>query len=34
MGDSKSYKEIPLSVPNLDMDILENINETIESGWV
>ena len=34
MGDSKSYKEIPLSVPNLDMDILENIKETIESGWV
>jgi perosamine synthetase len=25
---------IPLSVPNLDLDILDNIKETIESGWV
>jgi len=25
---------IPLSVPNLDMDILDNIKVTIESGWV
>lgn len=27
-------KQIPLSVPNLDLDILDNIKETIESGWV
>lgn len=27
-------KMIPLSVPNLGLDILENIKETIESGWV
>ncbi len=27
-------KRIPLSVPNLSIDILENIKETIESGWV
>lgn len=27
-------KSIPLSVPNLSIDILENIKETIESGWV
>ena len=27
-------KSIPLSVPNLSLDILENIKETIESGWV
>lgn len=26
--------EIPLSVPNLHMSILEKIEETIESGWV
>jgi perosamine synthetase len=25
---------IPLSVPNLSIDILENIKETIETGWV
>jgi len=25
---------IPLSVPNLSLDILENIKETIETGWV
>lgn len=25
---------IPLSVPNLSMDILENLKETIETGWV
>ena len=30
-----SQKEnIPLSVPNLSKDILPNIEETIESGWV
>lgn len=27
-------KNIPLSVPNLDLDILDNIRETIETGWV
>ncbi|MFW6015823.1 MAG: aminotransferase class I/II-fold pyridoxal phosphate-dependent enzyme, partial [bacterium] len=27
-------KQIPLSVPNLSLDILENIKETIETGWV
>jgi aminotransferase in exopolysaccharide biosynthesis len=27
-------KVIPLSVPNLSLDILENIRETIETGWV
>jgi len=27
-------KIIPLSVPNLSLDILENIKETIETGWV
>lgn len=27
-------KVIPLSVPNLSLDILENIKETIETGWV
>ncbi|SHF10484.1 aminotransferase, LLPSF_NHT_00031 family [Marinitoga hydrogenitolerans DSM 16785] len=27
-------KFIPLSVPNLSLDILENIKETIETGWV
>lgn len=27
-------KFIPLSVPNLSLDILENIRETIETGWV
>lgn len=27
-------KIIPLSVPNLSFDILENIKETIETGWV
>ncbi|WP_028559190.1 LegC family aminotransferase [Paenibacillus pinihumi] len=25
---------IPLSVPNLSLDILENLRETIETGWV
>lgn len=29
-----SNKMIPLSVPNLSLDILENIKETIETGWV
>ncbi|MBZ4646710.1 MAG: DegT/DnrJ/EryC1/StrS aminotransferase [Clostridia bacterium] len=29
-----SNKFIPLSVPNLSLDILENIKETIETGWV
>lgn len=29
-----SNKIIPLSVPNLSLDILENIKETIETGWV
>lgn len=28
------YNPIPLSVPNLSLDILENIKETIETGWV
>lgn len=27
-------KHIPLSVPNLSLDILENVKETIETGWV
>lgn len=27
-------KEIQLSVPNLDLDILDSIRETIETGWV
>ncbi|PUU88384.1 aminotransferase, LLPSF_NHT_00031 family [Halanaerobium congolense] len=27
-------RSIPLSVPNLSMDIVENIKDTIESGWV
>jgi dTDP-4-amino-4,6-dideoxygalactose transaminase len=27
-------KTIPLSVPNLSLDILENVKETIETGWV
>jgi perosamine synthetase len=27
-------KPIPLSVPNLSLDILDNIRETIETGWV
>lgn len=27
-------KFIPLSVPNLSLDILENVKETIETGWV
>jgi perosamine synthetase len=27
-------KNIPLSVPNLDIEILEYIRETIETGWV
>lgn len=34
-GDKMSQNEnIPLSVPNLSKDILPNIEETIESGWV
>lgn len=27
-------KTIPLSVPNLSLDILNNVKETIETGWV
>ena len=27
-------KEIPLSVPNLNIDILDNLRECIETGWV
>ncbi len=27
-------KPIPLSVPNLSLDILEYVKETIETGWV
>lgn len=27
-------KTIPLSIPNLSLDILENVKETIETGWV
>lgn len=27
-------KRIPLSVPNLSLDIIENVKETIETGWV
>jgi perosamine synthetase len=27
-------KEIPLSVPNLNIDIVENLRECIETGWV
>jgi len=29
-----SNQMIPLSVPNLSLDILENVKETIETGWV
>lgn len=29
-----NHNPIPLSVPNLSLDILENIKETIETGWV
>jgi aminotransferase in exopolysaccharide biosynthesis len=29
-----SNKIIPLSVPNLSLDILDNVKETIETGWV
>ncbi len=28
------HNPIPLSVPNLSLDIMENIKETIETGWV
>ena len=31
---NKNKIMIPLSVPNLSLDILENIKETIETGWV
>ena len=27
-------KPVPLSVPNLSLEILENVKETIETGWV
>ncbi|MDD2476744.1 MAG: aminotransferase class I/II-fold pyridoxal phosphate-dependent enzyme, partial [Dysgonamonadaceae bacterium] len=27
-------KQIPLSIPNLSLDILENVKETIATGWV
>ncbi|MDR1571528.1 MAG: DegT/DnrJ/EryC1/StrS family aminotransferase [Clostridiales Family XIII bacterium] len=27
-------REIPLSVPSLDMDIVENLRECVETGWV
>lgn len=27
-------REIPLSVPNLDLEILDNLKECIETGWV
>lgn len=30
----KNNRIIPLSVPNLSMDILDNVKETISSGWV
>ena len=30
----KTMKEIPLSVPNLNIDILENLRECIKTGWV
>ncbi|XMB66889.1 LegC family aminotransferase [Mycoplasmatota bacterium zrk1] len=30
----KKSKLIPLSVPNLSLDILENVKDTIETGWV
>ncbi|WP_138494817.1 LegC family aminotransferase [Paenibacillus pinistramenti] len=30
----KNSKLIPLSVPNLSLTILENVRETIETGWV
>jgi perosamine synthetase len=29
-----SNKPIPLSIPNLSLDILDNVRETIETGWV
>jgi len=28
------YREIPLSVPNLNMNIVKNLEECIETGWV
>ena len=30
----KGQKEIPLSVPNLDMEIVDNLKECIATGWV
>lgn len=33
-GEFMSNREIPLSVPNLSLDILEKVKETIETGWV
>lgn len=34
MKNNINNKIIPLSVPNLSLDILENVKETIETGWV
>jgi aminotransferase in exopolysaccharide biosynthesis len=31
---TNNVKEIPLSVPNLNIDILDNLRECIETGWV
>lgn len=31
---NKNYKFIPLSIPNLSLDILENVKEAIKTGWV
>lgn len=30
----KGQKEIPLSVPNLDMEIVDNLKECIADRWV
>jgi perosamine synthetase len=32
--ESGMYREIPLSVPNLNMNIVKNLEECIETGWV
>jgi perosamine synthetase len=34
MNNMSNGKMIPLSVPNLSLDILDNVKETIETGWV
>lgn len=34
MNDFENKREIPLSVPNLNHNIVENLKECIETGWV